>query len=91
MPPSLRHPRAEKGAAIGVIAAPDDSESEVHAFRAETTGRFETIHRDLEELRGEWAAEHDRVRSLIERGFAAVTVALVIGFAAVVAAIALFS
>ncbi len=62
--------------------------SEIHAFRAEASGRSEVVHRDFEELRREVREELDAMRQAIARGFVAIAVVLLVGFLAVVALLA---
>lgn len=57
--------------------------SEVHAFRAEASGRFEGVHRDFDELREEVREELDAMRQAIERGIIAIAIVLAVGFLAV--------
>jgi hypothetical protein len=63
--------------------------SEVHAFRAEASGRFEGVHRDFDELRSEVREELDAMRQAIERGIIVIVVVLAVGFLAVAVLFAL--
>jgi hypothetical protein len=62
--------------------------SEIHAFRAEASGRSEVAHRDFDALRREVGEDLDAMRRAVARGFIAIAVVLLVGFLAVAALLA---